>query len=334
MPGLISLKTDLKDLKYDSMPLGSDAPYVTKDINKPPSSNGTSMQITKRVDDLARIGKMLTHKPGIKYLTNEALLQQEDLNKKISQAKGKGIKALATDVLRQAGKTAIGTVKIIGSTLAQVPVNGTGTHFVKGFKTDTYLQPIGGNTRTSFAQFFGAGGIEGAPLALQGKPIPTGVRGLKETTPEPGTIPGSITNQTTGTITTEDSSRQSIYSGSKTYTGTTTENNIRTITNPASGANIYKSRIFVNSGSIANLPEDSTVTIADYLGNFNKGDQATINENAVQYPVDLATFNKDSGSFVNQSTYKKDLKIIDFRSGSLSTYSFNYQAPKIRKDSA
>lgn len=170
MPGLISLKTDLKSLKYNSMPLGSDAPYVNKDINKPQSSNGVSMQAAKRVDDLTRISKMLIDKPGLKYLANEALLQQEGVSKKIDKARQSG-KSLVGALVQQAGKTAIGTVKILGSTLAQVPVNGTGTHFVKGFKTDTYLQPTGGNTRSKFAQFFGAGGIEGAPLSQVGSPI-------------------------------------------------------------------------------------------------------------------------------------------------------------------
>lgn len=287
MPGLISLKTDLKDLKYDSMPLGSDAPYVTKNINKPPSSNGTSMQITKRVDDLARIGKMFINKPGIKYLTNEALLQQEDLGKKIAQARGKGIKALATTVLQQAGKTAIGTVKILGSTLAQVPVNGTGTHFIRGFKTDTYLQPIGASPLSNFAQFFGAGGIEGAPLALQGKPIPTGVRGLNETTPEPGTIPGSISNQE--------------------VVGDLRQLSFEDYTITAKGQIV----------EIMPFETGSAEKKTSYIGTLEKGTPSKPNQN-------------ETGS-INQGNFGTPV-ITDFRSGSLTTYSFNYQAPTIRKE--
>jgi hypothetical protein len=111
---------------------------------------------------------MLIDKPGIKYLLNEALLQQINIDDKI---RNRGNKTVAGAVLGQLGNTLVGTAKILGSTLAQVPVNGTGLHFLKGFRTDTYLQPSNGNPASGFAQFFGAGGVEGAPLALQGKPI-------------------------------------------------------------------------------------------------------------------------------------------------------------------
>lgn len=162
--GLIDLKTDFKSLKYDSMPLGSDAPYVTKDIDNPPSSNRFSMQITKRVDDLSRIAQMFINKPGLKYLASEALLQQQSNIDKISKASNKG-KA----VLDAVKSTIVGTDSILRSTLAQVPVAGTGLHFLKGFRTDTYLSP--GSTN-AFTGFFGAGGVEGAQYALRGEEVP------------------------------------------------------------------------------------------------------------------------------------------------------------------
>lgn len=165
-PRLIDLQTDLKSLRY-----GSDKPYVTKDINRPPSSNQTGMQITKRVDDLARIGKMLIDRPGLKFLGNQALLQQVNIQDKIQKSKDKG-KTTAGAILQQGLATLKQTAKILGSTVAQVPVNGTGTHFVYAFRTDTYLQPAGGNQRSAFAQFFGAGGIEGAQYALRGENVP------------------------------------------------------------------------------------------------------------------------------------------------------------------
>ena len=174
--GLITKNTDLKSLKYGSMPLGSDKPLITKDIGQAPGSQiGT--EISRRIDDTSRIAQMLVSKPGIKYLLSEAQLQQIGVGDRIQKAR-KGGKSIAGAVLGQLGNTLVTTVKIIGSTLAQVPVNGTGTHFLKAFRTDTYLQPSGGNNRSAFAQFFGAGGVEGAPLALEGKPI-TGV--AKET---------------------------------------------------------------------------------------------------------------------------------------------------------
>jgi hypothetical protein len=165
--GLLNLQTDLKSLRY-----GSDKPYITKDINDPPSSNQTGMQITKRIDDTSRIAQMLIDRPGLKYLGNEALLQQVNVGDKIRKAKDKN-KSTVGAVLQQAGNTLVSTAKIAGSTLAQVPVNGTGTHFLKGFRTDTYLRPDPEGVQPSgFAAFFGAGGVEGAPYALSGKEIP------------------------------------------------------------------------------------------------------------------------------------------------------------------
>ena len=160
--GLIDLQTDLKSLRY-----GNDKPYITKNIGQAPGSQ-IGLEVQTRIDDTSRIAQMLIDKPGIKYLLNEALLQQIDIDKKI---RNRGNKTVAGAVLGQLGNTLVGTAKILGSTLAQVPVNGTGLHFLKGFRTDTYLQPANGNQASSFAQFFGAGGVEGAPLALQGKPI-------------------------------------------------------------------------------------------------------------------------------------------------------------------
>jgi len=161
--GLINLQTDLKSLRY-----GNDKPYITKNIGQAPGSQ-LGMEAQHRIDDTSRIAQMLIDKPGIKYLLNEALLQQIDIDKKI---KNRGNKTVAGAVLGQLGNTLVGTAKILGSTLAQVPVNGTGLHFLKGFRTDTYLQPANGNQASGFAQFFGAGGIEGAQYALRGEEVP------------------------------------------------------------------------------------------------------------------------------------------------------------------
>ena len=83
--GLLNLQTDLKSLRY-----GSDKPYITKDVNDPPSSNQTGMQITKRIDDTSRIAQMLIDRPGLKYLGNEALLQQVNVGDKIRKTRSKG----------------------------------------------------------------------------------------------------------------------------------------------------------------------------------------------------------------------------------------------------
>ena len=168
--GIINLQTDLTSLKYGSMPLGSDKPYIVKDIGQAPGSQ-IGAEISHRIDDVSRIAKMLVDKPGIKYLLHEALLQQVNVADKIKKAQ-QGGKSLVGAVLKQAGSTLIGTAKIAASTLAQVPVNGTGTHFLRGFRTDTYLQPKGPGNISAFASFFGAGGIEGAQYALRGETVP------------------------------------------------------------------------------------------------------------------------------------------------------------------
>lgn len=163
--GLLTLQTDLKSLRY-----GNDKPYVTKDINDAPSSNQTGMQAIKRVDDLSRIAQMLIDRPGLKHLGNEALLKQVGVQDRIEKSRRSG-KSVAGALLKELGGTALTTVKVVGSTIAQVPVNGTGTHFLRGFRTDTYLQPTNGNQFSQFASFFGAGGVEGAPSAIKGQEI-------------------------------------------------------------------------------------------------------------------------------------------------------------------
>ena len=126
----------LRSVSYEET--GTKAPYVTKDVKNPPQHNEISLQVGKRVDDVSRIAQMLIDRPGLTYLGKEALLKASE-GGETSTVNG-----------------AIGYVaRVAASTLAQVPVNGTGTHFVKGFNRDFYI-------------------VEGAPLALAGKPIITG----------------------------------------------------------------------------------------------------------------------------------------------------------------
>ena len=189
--GLINLQTDLTSLKYSSMPLGSDKPYVTKDIGQAPNGQ-IGLQFQSRVDDTSRIAQMLASKPGLKYLANEALLNQATNDMSIAKARKDG-KSVVGAVLNQLKYT----TQLVGSTLAQVPVNGTGTHFLKGFRTDTYLQPSGPGNISAFASFFGAGGVEGAQYALRGETVPTNIQ--TQFYKEGSTINnGDITNPTTG----------------------------------------------------------------------------------------------------------------------------------------
>lgn len=158
---LISLTTDLKSLKYKQVSdttgktSGKD-PYVTKPIPNhrmdkgvlitdptPPDASGI---IQSRVDDFSRFKKLALDKPGKKFAINQAILGQNPV---------------------QIAKTA-------AAILAQVPVNGTGTHFVNGFVVDTYLQKdIGQGTALGrfLAENLGINNLNGAGRALQGKQI-------------------------------------------------------------------------------------------------------------------------------------------------------------------
>lgn len=139
--GLLELTTNLKSLKYE----GPNKPLITKDINDPPKTGGISMQINHRIDDLVRHTKLLTKKPGLKFLGNQALLAQTDMKKFVKSQKGKPFKAIAKAVGKRALNTLENTALATASVLAQIPVNGTGTHFVRGFKraSGTYLDVHG-----------------------------------------------------------------------------------------------------------------------------------------------------------------------------------------------
>lgn len=125
--------TQLNKLKYgDSATIGTE-PIVQKSIptnvrQEGPKSNGVS----KRVDDLKRIATILTQKPGLKYLANETALNAAKVEFKTKKKEDGTTNVLGTS-LNVIGANLFNSVKIIGSTLLQVPLNGTGTHFVKGF---------------------------------------------------------------------------------------------------------------------------------------------------------------------------------------------------------
>jgi hypothetical protein len=180
------LMDNLRSITYDET--GTKSPFVTKDLNNPPENKGLLLQVNKRVDDLTRISKLFINKPGLKFFANEALLKQNDLTEKLRGNSG----TTTGNIIRRVGGTAQHVAQVAASTLAQVPVNGTGTHFIRGFKSDTYLQD--NEFSSGFAQFFGAGRIEGAKYSLKGKPVPS--LGLitnselpfRNTTAEPGFI--------------------------------------------------------------------------------------------------------------------------------------------------
>ena len=189
----------LRSITYSET--GTESPYVT---TEPSVLNSITQffpdEASRRISDTARIAKMLVDKPGLKWIGNQTLLSKEELERKAREAAQRKDGTGAGNLLAAVGAAAGQVLKIVGSTVAQVPVNGTGTHFVRAFKTDTYLQPAGENPASGFAQFFGAGGIEGAPLALNGETIIPDNEGQREYNPlHPSLIKDRFENSDTTT---------------------------------------------------------------------------------------------------------------------------------------
>jgi hypothetical protein len=137
---LINLQSDLKSLTYGEFGgniTGTKEPLVTKSVQNPESLNGIELQGAKRVDDLKRITKLLTQTPAaLKFAGNLTALN------KIQNDIQSPDKTFVGNALRGARDS----VKIIASTLAQVPVSGTGTHFVTGFAgKQGYLEGVRGH---------------------------------------------------------------------------------------------------------------------------------------------------------------------------------------------
>ena len=133
---LITFRSDLRNIKDAEVGHKS---YIEHKI---PSyeSDGQDYKINElkaRTNDLERISKLLRDTPGKKFLLNQGIL-------KASETQGGLIKKVKSGVFNSA--------KVIGSTLAQVPVNGTGTHFVYAFGGNEYLKS-GAGPQTLLGRF-------------------------------------------------------------------------------------------------------------------------------------------------------------------------------------
>lgn len=167
--------TGLRDLKHSEFGTVGD-PLVIKDlpdVNASGPGKGFSQQISSRADDSLRMTRLLVLNQGKrtaagnKFTANLALLNQQDSINKLQKGQTKGIlKNLVGGVLD--------TGKIIGSTLAQVPVAGTGTHFLNGgVPGNEYLKKGGGNAIGQLLRdLTGIGsGLQGHERVLSGRPI-------------------------------------------------------------------------------------------------------------------------------------------------------------------
>ena len=124
-------KTQLNKLKYGTFNIGNE-PIIQKTIPSTIEEQGEkSTQGSKRGDDLARIASLMTRAQGLSYLSNEAQLGRVRI-------KGKEQSESGFSLLGNLLGGTTNAARVLGSTLAQVPVNGTGIHFVKGFERNSH----------------------------------------------------------------------------------------------------------------------------------------------------------------------------------------------------
>ena len=182
---LITLKTDWRGLKFSDF---GEKPYVQHDLPSLEGSGRKHNQINARTNDLERFTKLLIRKPGLKFQGNQALLQNAGTISDLANGAKKGFKGFDLKKLKDKG---IDTVKnnamATTAIFAQVPLNGTGTHFINNGGS-TYLKSGGEPTEGSaFGDFLrnslgsGVGTIDGASSALSGDVIgsPYGGGGLQ-----------------------------------------------------------------------------------------------------------------------------------------------------------
>lgn len=113
--------------------------------------------INSRTTDLERFTKFLKTPGGLKMQGNLAILQQSNRDLKETFARNsKPDGSLLGNVLRTAKEVVVDTIKTnVGftATLAkQIPVNGTGTHFVNNLNGPTYLKQ-GGDPKSALGNF-------------------------------------------------------------------------------------------------------------------------------------------------------------------------------------
>jgi hypothetical protein len=130
--GLITLKTDLKSLKYQGWN-GSQPPFVTKDVNNPPSNSRIAQEVNSRVDDVVRVTKAILP-TNSRFLENQAKLLQFNSETKLGSVLKQPLRTTAQNIIQRVKNTAIDLAKTSASTVAQAGVAGTGVRFGIGFK--------------------------------------------------------------------------------------------------------------------------------------------------------------------------------------------------------
>lgn len=129
-------KTQLNKLKFKpSMGSGhpGNPPLVTRDTPIEPANSPSpdlKSEIGRRADDLVRISKLMRRPEGSRFLDNNTKLNTAVDLSYVTTGETKDKKEALKDIaFGSALKDTLGT---LASTLAQVPLAGTGTHFIKG----------------------------------------------------------------------------------------------------------------------------------------------------------------------------------------------------------
>lgn len=130
------------------------APYVEKrlpGVGDPASpSLAPSSEIGARLDDLKRFTKLLTSPAGLKFQANQALLQQGKVQNRTENLKGANFKETLKNIGKRVLDTVAGNISATATILAQIPVNGTGTHFINPINGPAYLREEGGTALDNF----------------------------------------------------------------------------------------------------------------------------------------------------------------------------------------
>ena len=129
-------KTELNKLKYKST-MGSnhpgEPPLITRKIPTEPATRPSPeplSSVRRRSQDVARLTQLFSRSEGIGFLSNNTQLGLAVDNSYTVKGSIKDkISSLKAGTIAEAVKNTTGT---LGSTLAQVAVAGTGTHFIKG----------------------------------------------------------------------------------------------------------------------------------------------------------------------------------------------------------
>jgi hypothetical protein len=357
---ILDLKTNLKSLKYESR----NEPFVTKDINNPPSNSGIVSQITRRADDVVRVTKAILP-ANSRFLQNQALLQQIDISKKIDGIKVAQKKTTAGAIVQQVKNTVVSTAKIAASTIAQTAAAGTGLHIVRGFESadkKLYSPQALAEGKITFPKYSPSTELQGIEdYSLVNTNNDKNTYTERSNTAVPG-VTANAENKITpavnaptkagnevienGTVNLQNYNPATSLSGS--YSGKTiTEDygksnnpynikNAYNITDQDAGKETYSTAILTASESNGQLSLVPSQLSQENI-NFNNPNSRLNKPTPLKVQINFRDTAKNSFS-VDPDTGKPvlstplDLPIRDFRQGRTDVISFDYNSPTINKE--